>query len=178
VDALVFLRSEPGEEPGTEGFGTSDMDQWLWGLRHYAKFESILADFLGDDPDYAPLTEKFAISTSYLPLEDAIPSGDPRRGLKWFPRPGDQYSVDAANPGTSGTRFSHGSGPMNRMVVSLKGDEVTGQNIIPGGQSALTDSVYFADQASLWLANETTPMRFSVDQVVAGALRRETYSPK
>ncbi len=178
VDALVFLRSEPGEEPGTEGFGTGDMDQWLWGLRHQAKFESLLADFIGDDPEYAPMTEKFAITTGYIPLAESLSSGDPRRGLKWFPRDGDQYSVDAANPGTSGTRFTHGSGPVMRMVVSLKGDEVTGQNIIPGGQSALTESVYFSDQARLWLANETTPLRFSVDQVVAGALSRETYSPK
>ncbi len=178
VDALAFLRSDPGEEPGTEGFGTSDMDRWLWGLRHQAKFESLLADFIGDDPDYAPLTEKFAITTSHIPLAEALPSDDPRRGLKWFPRDGDQYSVDAANPGTSGTRFTHGSGPVMRMVISLKGDEVTGQNIIPGGQSALTESDYFSDQARLWLANETTPMRFSVDQVVAGARSRETYSPK
>ncbi|RLB58666.1 MAG: hypothetical protein DRI90_16445, partial [Deltaproteobacteria bacterium] len=157
VDALAFLRSEPGEEPGTEGFGTSNMDQWLWGLRHYAKFESLLADFIGDDPDYASLTEKFAITTAHIPLAESLSSGDPRLGLKWFPRDGDQDSVDAANSGTSGTRFSYGSGPVMRLVVSLQGDEVMGQNIIPGGQSALTESPYFSDQARLWLANETTP---------------------
>ena len=65
-----------------------------------------------------------------------------------------------------------------RMVIAPSGDDTTGVNIIPGGQSAITDSVYFADQARLWLANETTPMRFSVDRVVEGALGRESYLPR
>lgn len=180
VDALAFLRSTPAEdaEPGTEGFGTDDMSKWLWGLRHYVQFESLLGDFLDGD-EYAPITNQFAITTKNLPMvEGGLSDGDPRKGMLWFPRPGDQYAVDAANPGTSGVRFSHGSGPVMRMVVALKGDHVEGVNIIPGGQSALTDSEFFLDQAKLWLANDTTPMRFSVDQVVAyeGAVR-ESYQP-
>lgn len=174
---LAFLKSAPSA-PGEGGYGTADMSKWLWGLRHYVRFESLMNDFL-DDPKYTSITEQFAISTAILPLLDAgVPKGDPRADLKWFPRPGDQFSVDAANPGFSGTRFSHGSGPVMRMVVSLKGDEVTGQNIIPGGQSALTDSEFFADQARLWLANETLPMRFSPKDVAAGAVGREVYTPK
>jgi penicillin amidase len=111
-------------------------------------------------------------------LDGGVPKDDPRHDLKWFPRDGDQFSVDAANPGFSGTKFSYGSGPVMRMVVSLKGDEVKGQNIIPGGQSALTDSPFFADQARLWLANKTLPMRFSPTDVAAGAVSREVYRPK
>jgi acyl-homoserine lactone acylase PvdQ len=85
--------------------------------------------------------------------------------------------VDAANPGFNGKRFSHGSGPVMRMVVSLNGDEVTGRNIIPGGQSAIIESEFFADQTKLWLANETLPMRFSPKDVAAGAIIREVYKP-
>jgi penicillin amidase len=179
VEALAFLRSEPDEEdPFVGGFGTSDMDEWLWGLRHYVKFESLLADFIGDDPQYSALTDKFAVSTLQIPLEeDGVTPGEPLFGLLWFPRPGDNYSVDAANPGFSGTSFDYNDGPVMRMAVSLKGDSVEGVNIIPGGQSALTDSEFFADQAELWLANEVTPMRFTVDQVVAGAVGRESYLP-
>ncbi|MCA9619141.1 MAG: penicillin acylase family protein, partial [Myxococcales bacterium] len=179
VDALTFLRSAPTEEdPFEGGYGTSDMSAYVWGLRHYAKLESLLADFIGNDPQYAPLTERFAVSTLQCPLEEGgVSPGDPLFGLSWFPRDGDNYSVDAANPGFGGTRFSYGSGPVMRMVISLHGDEVKGVNIIPGGQSALTDSEYFADQAHLWLGNETSPMRYSVDDVVAGAIGRETYLP-
>ena len=50
-------------------------------------------------------------------------------------------------------------------------------NILPGGQSGLTDSPYYADQAALWLGNETWPMRTTVDQVIAGATGRETFLP-
>jgi penicillin amidase len=179
ADALAFLRSTPDEEAprGTGGFGTDDMSQWLWGLRHYAKFESLLGDFI-TDPQYLPITKSFAINTDKLPLAEGLSAGDPRADLEWFPRDGDQFSVDAANPGTGGTEFGYGSGPVMRMVVALKPGEVRGVNIIPGGQSALTDSPYFADQARLWLANETTPFRFTVDEVVAyEGVVRETYSP-
>ncbi len=175
-EALSFLAAEPGEE-ASGGFGSNDMNQWLWGLRHYAKFESLLADFLGDSSEFGALTEQFAISTNHLPLADGITSADPRSDLRWFPRDGDQFVVDAGNPGLSGERFDYGSGPVMRMVVELNDGVVRGQNIIPGGQSALTDSPYFADQAAIWLANDTIPMRFSVDDVVAGSTGRESYQP-
>lgn len=178
LESLEFLRGDPVEDGiGEGGFGTDDMSQWLWGLRHYVRFESLLGDFIGDDPDYAPLTENFAISTKQLPLELGMPSSDPRAALKWFPRDGDQFCVDASNSGTNGQSFSYGSGPVMRMVVALHGNDVRGVNIIPGGQSALTNSEFFSDQAELWLANETLPMRFSVDDVVAGATGRETFRP-
>lgn len=176
-EALDFLKSAP-TAPGEGGFGTADMSKWLWGLRHYVRFESLLNDFL-DDPQYESFTKQFAINTTTLPLVDGpLAADDPRKGLTWFPRNGDQYAVDAANPGFGGTRFSYADGPVMRMVVSLKGDVVTGRNVIPGGQSALTDSPHFADQTKLWLANETLPMRFTPKDVAEGAVSREVYKPK
>lgn len=176
AQALAFLRSEP-TAPDEGGFGTTDMSQWLWGMRHYVRFESLVADFVGNDSAYAAITNRFAISTGILPLDAGVGFGDPRRDLEWFPRDGDQDSVDAANPGLSGTSFSYGSGPVMRMVISLNGDVLAGQNIIPGGQSGLVDSPFFADQARLWLANEALPLRFAPADVAAGALGRETYLP-
>jgi acyl-homoserine lactone acylase PvdQ len=64
------------------------------------------------------------------------------------------------------------------LVIVLDHGVVRGQNIIPGGQSGLTDSPHFADQAALWLGNETLPLRFSVPDVVAGAAGREVYRPR
>lgn len=176
VDALAFLRSAPSSA-GVGGFGSDDMDRWIWGLRHQVRFESLLAPFLGNDPTFDIFTRPFAIDTGKLPLAPNLPVGDPRRDLRWFPRPGDQWVVDAANPGFSGTSFTHGSGPVFRMVFALKDGNVSGQNVIPGGQSGLTDSPFFSDQARLWLANETLPIRFTVDEVVAGATGREVYRP-
>lgn len=176
VDAIAFLESDP-TAPGEGGFGTEDMDKWIWGLRHQVRFESLLADFLGGT-DFQGLIDRFSISTAKLPLAENIGDEDPRKGLKWFPRPGDNYAVDAANPGFSGTRFTHGSGPVMRMVIGLKDGKVTGKNVIPGGQSGLENSPHFADQAKLWLGNETIPLRYHDDEVAEGGVAREVFSPK
>jgi acyl-homoserine lactone acylase PvdQ len=174
--ALDFLESAP-VSAGQGGFGTTEMARWTWGLRHQVRFESLLADFLGDT-EFSSILDAFSITTSVLPLSvDPLMPGDPRGELKWFPRPGDQYSVDAASPGFGGTSFTHGSGPVMRMVIALKDGRVSGQNIIPGGQSALRDDANYSDQARLWLANQTYPLRFHLEDVIAGATARESFSP-
>ena len=174
IDALDFLSGEGEGDAG--GFGTDDMGQWVWGLRHQVRFDSLLGDFLPSDGAYSFLAEQFSITTDTLPLADDLESGDPRRALDHFPRPADNFAVDAGNPGLSGTRFTHGSGPVFRMVISLGPAGVSGWNILPGGQSALTDSEHFADQARLWLANEALPVRFSLEDVLEGATGRERFT--
>ncbi|MFT5431624.1 MAG: acyl-homoserine lactone acylase PvdQ, partial [Myxococcota bacterium] len=159
------------------GFGTTDQSAWLWGLRHQVRFESLLGGFLGADSGFGSLLDAFSITTKTLPLDVDISSDDPRSDLKWFPRGGDNWGVDAANPGFSGTNFTHGNGPVMRMVMSLDDGRVGGVNIIPGGQSGLNDTDYFADQAELWLANEVLPMRFHPNDVATGAQGREVFSP-
>jgi penicillin amidase len=176
VQALDFLESAPAA-PDRGGFGTPDMQAWRWGLRHQARFESLLAEFLGGDPAFGFLADAFSITTEVLPLADSLPEGDPRKGLKWFPRQGDNYSVDAAGPGFSGTDFTHWGGPVMRMVIALQGGKVWGQNIVPGGQSGHTDSPHFADQLKLWLANQTVPLRYHPADVATGATGRETFLP-
>ncbi len=176
-NALAFLEGPTDAGGQSGGFNTTDMDQWLWGLRHQARFESLLSTFLGDDPTFGILVKQFSLTTDALDLAESIPEGDPRRALDWFPRGGDNWGVDAGNPGFSGTRFTHGSGPVMRMVIELNGERVSGQNIIPGGQSALTTSEFHNDQAQRWLGNETYPFRFHIDQVVEGAVGREVLSP-
>ncbi len=177
LEEALDMLTAPSTGDAEGGFGTADMDEWLWGLRHMVRFESILAEFLGDDPTFSFLTEMFAINPDRLPLAEGMASDDPRADLAWFPRPGDTESVDASNVGWNRDRFTYGSGPVFRMVFALGGDGVTGVNILPGGQSALTDSEYFDDQAALWLGNQTFPMRFTPDEVVAGASGREVLSP-
>jgi penicillin amidase len=177
AEALEFLASEPSV-PGRGGFGTSDMDAWLWGLRHQVRFESLLNEFLGDDPLFEIFTSVFAIDTRVLPLAPDLPAGDPRAELRWFPRPGDNWGVDAANPGFSGTDFTYGDGPVMRMVFALGPAGFEGVNVITGGQSGLTDSPFFADQAALWLGNQAIPLRFEVDDVAAGATGREVLRPR
>ena len=102
---------------------------------------------------------------------------DPRSTLTGFPRHGDQWVVDAANSGFSGSSFTFGSGPNFRMVFALHNGAVRGQNVIPGGQSGLTTSRNFSDQAALWLGNRTLPVQFTPAEVVGAAIGREHFRP-
>ena len=177
VQVLADLSAEP-RRPGEGGFGTTDQSEWLWGLRHQVKFESILAGVAGGNPLIDLIADDFSITTETLPLADQFPDGDPRRGLTWFPRPGDLFGVDAGNPPFFGRDYHYANGPVMRMVIRLEPDGVTGQNIIPGGQSGIVESEHFADQAALWLGNETVPLRHTPAQVVQGATGREVLLPR
>jgi len=176
VEALAWLQSDT-VAPGVGGFGTTDMDAWLWGLRHQVKFRSILASYIGDDPALSLITDLFEITTEKLPLADDLQAGDPRVGLKWFPRGGDQWGVDAANPGLGDDDYTYGSGPAMRIVFALKDGQVNGRLVLPGGQSAIVDSPHFSDIARLWLANDYLDLLFDPTDVAAAALGREVYTP-
>jgi penicillin amidase len=176
VRTLAFLRSPP-TGPGEGGFGTDDMDAWLWGLRHQVRLESLLIGFLGDQPGLASLFSSFSITPEKLPLAPDLPADDPRADLPGFPRDGDAHAVDAAHPGLRAERFEYRHGPVFRMVVKLTPERTTGTVVLPGGQSGLNSSPHFADQAALWLGNQTLPLRFHTDDVVAGATGRETFVP-
>lgn len=179
VNAIEGLEAAPDPElPGIGGFGTSDMDQWLWGLRHLVKFESIITDFVGDDPAFALLANGFAIGTRQLPLMPDLEETDVRATLPWFPRPGDMFNVDAAHYSFGGPDYFHSNGPVMRMVIRLEEGNVSGVNILPGGQSGLKESDHFSDQAELWLGNDTVPLRFTIEDVIAGATSRETFTPE
>ena len=176
VEALDYLAS-PMTSDRTGGFGTTDMDAWLWGLKHFVHFDSFVASEIGDDPLIDALFEDLGVTTDVLPLSSPAPAADdPRYGMMGFPRPGDAFAVDAAG-GISTSNYSYGSGPVMRLSVAMDPAGIHGVNVVPGGQSSHPDSPHFADQAALWLGNDAFPLRFYVEDVVAGAVGRELLSP-
>ena len=175
ASALDVLTAEPTGD-ATGGFGTADMSKWLWGYRHLVQFESILAEFLDEDDDFGFILDLFSITPDVVPIDDDIAGDDPRRYLPWFPRHGDHLNVDAANPGFSTDEWMYSSGPVFRMVVALGSEGAEGVNILPGGQSAITDSPHYTDQAELWLANEAWPLHTTVEAAIAAATGRETFT--
>jgi penicillin amidase len=174
LQAALDALTAPPLEDGVGGFGTADMDAWRWGYRHLVKFESLLGEVFSEDDDFGFLVELFSITPDELPLAEGLPSSDPRSDLPWFPRDGDHLNVDAGNPGFTRDEYMYGSGPVFRMVVALGPDGAEGVNVLPGGQSGLKESPFFADQAALWLANDTLPMLTTVDAVRAAATGRIT----
>jgi len=179
VDALELLSSAP-VEPGVGGFGTADMTQWRWGLRHVVIYESILAPFVAGVDGIGGLFASFGIAPDTVRLTpDRLPPMDPRAGLPGFPRGGDNFSVDVGQQGFRRVRHDYKAGPVKRLVIALRPDgRVDGQNIIPGGQSGLTESPHFSDQVRRWLGNEAAPLRFHLDEIVEGAVGREVYRPR
>ncbi|MFT6232719.1 MAG: penicillin amidase, partial [Myxococcota bacterium] len=176
TEALDYLET-PSTEDGKGGFGTADMDQWLWGLRHWAHFPSLLGSAFGSDGALGALAASFDINANDVAIADGIASGDPRRDVPGWPRHGDALNVDSGNPGWSGTHWDYDFGPSFRLIVALgPNGEVSGQNILPGGQSAVLDSDHYTDQVPLWLSNTALPIHWTVDEVVANGLERHTFN--
>jgi len=190
VDALADLEAAP-TEPGQGGFGTDDMDQWIWGLRHHIRMTSLLGDFfsVGDNPLFDQLVAPFNITPERLPLAESFAPDDPRADLPGFPRHGDNLCVDAANSGTGGDDYDATSGAVWRLVVALGGDEgFEAYNVIPGGQSGilpedaeasgLSNPAHFTDQAALFLGNEYLDVQLYPEDVAAAGEWRAVFRPE
>lgn len=174
-DAIEALRSAPSA-PGVGGFGTNDVSQWLWGLRHQVRFESVLKVYAGEIMGLDLIVGPFAIDRDRIALASNIPAGDPRASLTWFPRPGDQGAVDAAPAGFGvDADYTYAYGPNMRMVIALGAAGVEVHNVLPGGQSGLPSSTHFDDQARLWLANRAMRVPYEPSEVAAGAIAREWF---
>src|SRR5262249_32685122 len=85
-DAFTYLASPAG-------FNSSDWLSWRWGLKHTLTLASQLPSTALNIP----------------------PPDDPNVALRHgYPRHGDQFDVDASNPGLHGTTYTYGSGPSMR----------------------------------------------------------------
>jgi penicillin amidase len=144
ADALAFLSDPDAVGPAASGgFGTDDMDQWLWGRLHTIT----LRHALGGDLN--------------IPPASVMPDG--------FPRHGDNYVVDASNPGLSDTRFTYQHGPSMRAVYVMDLAGVRMVNALPGGQSGEFTSAHYADDMALWALNQTHPVPFLEEAVIDAA---------
>ena len=176
-DALAALRAPPAA-PGRGGFGTGDMSEWSWGMRHMMVLDSLLSGYVDESAGpIGGLLARFGITPADVPLAAGLENADPRRTLPGFPRGGDNFNVDAGDPGLGGQDYTYRHGPIMRMVIALNGGRVSGRNIIPGGQSGLRESPHRSDQLELYLANDAWPLRYHTEEVAQGALGREVYRP-
>ncbi|MFO0747502.1 MAG: penicillin acylase family protein [Myxococcota bacterium] len=138
--ALDFLSDATKIGPKLNGgFGTSDMTLWRWGMLH-------------------TLTMKHNVSNAF-----DIPA--PSEHANGFERHGDNYVVDASNPGFTDTNFTFSGGPAIRNHYEMK-DPVEFQGVIPGGQSEQPTSAHYADEAEHWNKNESPKEYFTVEDVV------------
>ena len=145
MQAVAFLSDPAKVGPANAGgFGTSDMTQWRWGNLH-------------------TVTLRHNISPSFnIPSPSVLPNG--------FPRGGDNFTVDAPNPGFYDTNFTYSSGAAIRNVYEML-PTVTFNGVIPGGQAENPARPHYSDDAELWAKNEAPPIVFTVEDVL-GAKER------
>jgi penicillin amidase len=154
--ALAWLRQPAA---GGGGFGTGDMDAWRWGLKHRLTLESLVPSAelnvpWADDPD------------------------EPEELRDGFPRPGDQFSVDASSPGLGDLNFAYGHGPSIRHLVEFTGPASPRARIaLPGGQIHDRSSPHYRDLIDeYWRKNQYFDLAWSVSEIIGvaeGRLRFE-----
>jgi len=139
-EAVTFL-ADPGKvgPKVSGGFGTSDMNEWRWGKLHTVTLKN-------------NLTSQFDI-----PSPAVHPNG--------YERHGDNYVVDASNPGFTDTNFTYASGAAIRNVYEML-VPVEFDGVIPGGQSEISTSPHYADEAELWSQNLAPKEFFAIEDVI------------
>jgi len=153
VAALDFLEGKLG----------ADMEEWRWGKLHTVRFKTLVPvdDMLGQTYD------TYSIPT---PDDPDFPDG--------FPRHGDWEVPDACHFSLwSGTDYTYGSGPSQRVVVEMTPEGPKAFNALPGGQQHDPEGEHHADEAELWRRNEAPPMYFFEKDVVKHAEERIQLTP-
>lgn len=148
LDAFVYVDLKGG------------MTSARWGKYHTVTFAALV-----------PLFSDLSIPDTKDPL---FPSG--------FHRHGDLFVVDASHYNLVSTikatpNFTYDSGPTQRMVANLDPQGLKVDNALPGGNVWMADSKHFRDEAELWRKNQTHPLPWSLDEVVAAAESRTVIAP-
>lgn len=137
----------------------ADVGAYRWGAHHTVQFVALLP-FWG--------------------LLSIPPSNEPVF-IHGFPRHGDSYSIDASEFSFVGAGkpfdFSYDAGPTQRFVVDLDPAGPKAVNALPGGAIWSAQSPHFRDEAELWRRNQTHPVPFALDDVIAAKESRTLVSP-
>jgi acyl-homoserine lactone acylase PvdQ len=143
-DTVTFL--------STEAFASAVPSDWIWGRKHRATFDSLLASAGVNLFNYGP-----------------------------FANDGGLYTVDVANfswndDGADG--FVQRAGANVRFSAEMIGPgNVRWNAVLPGGQSGSAQSPNYQDQVPLWLSNEAGPQPWSSSEVQAAAVSRLVFQP-
>ncbi len=131
--ALGTLKTQLGDE----------ITAWRWGKLHTVKLNAMVPELIGESDATIP-----------KPGDATFPNG--------FPRGGDNYGIDASNFGVwNPSKYSYGSGPVQRLVVEMTAEGPKAWNALPGGQHYDPESAHHADEMELWRRNQANPIYFT-----------------
>jgi penicillin amidase len=140
--------------------GSTNQDDYRWGYLH-----RIVLDH--------PLGGPFDVP----PAGGAFPA--PLPGLPGVPVDGGFGAVDASSHSARAdgvNEFMFGSGPVRRYVGGpLRTGRISGESSLPGGESGVLGSPFYANLLPTWLSNDTHPHRQTPNEVRNDALTRDVY---
>lgn len=145
-------------------FGASaDQDDYRWGRLHRVVF---------DHPLGPPFSIPPAFGAFPPPLGEELPG---------IPTDGGFGVVDASNHSAragGSNEFMFGSGPVRRYVGELRGRlDVDARTSLPGGESGVPGSPFYANILPLWLTNETYPVRQTFEALEGQVVSRTIFTP-
>jgi penicillin amidase len=137
----------------------ADMSQWRWGKLHTLTLVSMVPPLLGESPVTLP-----------APGDTRFPNG--------YPRPGDNFGVDASPFSMSNPeKFSYENGPVQRLVVEMTPMGPRAWNALPGGQAFDPRSPRHSDELEHWRRNKAPSLYFTEAEVNAHKASGVTYEP-
>jgi penicillin amidase len=149
-------------DPFAAAFGRSTrQSDYRWGKLHRIVFQH-------------PMGRPFSVPPAF----GLFP--DPLAPLRGIPKGGGFGVVDASAHDAradSVDSFMFGSGPSNRLVVSLDPEDLRAESVWPGGASAVPGNPYYLNLLPLWLRNETVPLLFRRGEVAENAASVTRFSP-
>jgi penicillin G amidase len=127
--------------------GSTDQDDYRWGLVHRITFDAVL----GEPWSSASIATDGGLSTVDAASHNA--------------------RADAAN------EFTFGSGPARRSVAQPVHGVMRAESALPGGTSETLSSPYYRNLMPRWLTNETYPVRLSRSDLVHATASVARYLP-
>jgi penicillin amidase len=136
----------------TQGFASAVPSDWIWGRKHRASFDSLLADAGVTLFDYGP-----------------------------FANDGALYTVDVANfswndDGADGFR-QHAGANVRFSAEMIAPGNVQWRAVIPGGQPDYAQDPGYQSQIPLWLTNAPGDQPWTSAQVQSAAVNRLVFRP-
>jgi len=159
LEVLIALDQALDAARGSSGFATADQTQWRWGKLHTLRL--------------LPLTPSTKLE---LP-----PVDDPDTTLRdGYPRPGDNYVVDACHPGTRDLDFTYAHGPSMRHITQFDAPGVPHTRMaLPGGQIFDRGSGHYRDLIdTYWRDNKYFDLPYTVPEIIHDAEGRIHFVPE
>jgi len=161
-DEIVVKSFKEAVDGLKKSTGYSSASQWLWGRLHYLVLKHLV--------DTTGLLNVPSLTDKVFP---------------WgFPRPGDLFVVDNADPEILKTsseiarKYNYSSGPSYRLIVELSKDGVNAYTALPGGNVAIPKSRFYSNQMmDLWWKNEYKKFSFDDKDVKENAFELTVYKP-